>query len=297
MVLPKTPKRQLSLTEKIWALSRNIYEGSSAAAGRIPFFLASRITNCILAVMAAAEDRNTVSVPNGFATTHWSLISRATAPSPEGRAALETLCRAYWFPIYAFARKQGCTPTDAEDVTQDFFAEIVQSEFLQRANPERGRFRSYLLTAVQRRIINAHQCAHAQKRGGGAQFVSIDEPMAEKLFLEIDDPGLDPSETYERSWALTVLQRARQRLREEQAASGRLLEFELLEPYLSAPPAEGEYAALASSLKMARNNVAVTVHRLGKSYRKLVRDEIADTVDDPTEVGDELNHLLKVLSA
>ena len=244
-----------------------------------------------------AAERPDAAAPSGFATTHWSLINRATARSSEGRAALEALCRAYWFPVYAFARKHGCSPADAEDVTQDFFAEIVQSEFLQRADRERGRFRSYLLSAVRRRIINANEKAHAQKRGGGAVLVSIDEPIAEELFLEIDDPGLDPSETYERGWALTVLQRARQRLREEQAAAGRLAEFEALEPYLSAPPAEGEYAHLATSLNMARNGVAVAVHRLGKSYRKMVRDEIADTVEDPAEVGDELNYLLKVLSA
>jgi RNA polymerase sigma-70 factor (ECF subfamily) len=241
--------------------------------------------------------RENASVPSGFATTHWSLITRAATTSAEGRAALEALCRAYWFPVYAFARKQGCTAVDAEDITQDFFAEIVQSEFLQRADPERGRFRSYLLMAVKRRIVNAHDRANAQKRGGGVRIVSIDEPIAEKQFLEIDDPGLDPSQTYERSWALTVLQRARERLRDEQAAQGRLPEFELLEPFLSAPPAEGEYAALANSLKIARNRVAVAVHRLGKSYRNLVRDEIGDTVEDPAEVGDELNHLLKVLSA
>jgi RNA polymerase sigma-70 factor (ECF subfamily) len=247
--------------------------------------------------MHASEGRENAGAPGGFSTTHWSLISRATTPSVEGRAALEALCRAYWFPVYAFARKQGCSAADAEDVTQEFFAEIVQSEFLQRADPERGRFRSYLLTAVKRRIVNAYDRANAQKRGGGARLVSIDEPLAEKQFLEIDDPGLDPSEAYERSWALTVLQRARLRLRAEQAALGRLAEFELLEPFLSAPPAEGEYAALATTLKMARNHVAVAVHRLGKSYRNLVRNEIADTVEDPAEVGDELNHLLKVLSA
>ncbi|HVF70434.1 MAG TPA: sigma-70 family RNA polymerase sigma factor [Chthoniobacterales bacterium] len=246
--------------------------------------------------MAAAADKPDAFAPSGFNTTHWSLISRATTPSPEGRAALESLCRAYWFPVYAFARKQGCSPTDAEDITQDFFAEIVQSEFLERADPQRGRFRSYLLTAVRRRIINARDSARAQKRGGGSTVVSINEPNAEKMFLEIDDPGLDPSQTYERGWALTVLQRARQRLRDEQTKIGRLSEFELLEPYLSAPPGEGEYATLASTLNIARNNVAVAVHRLGKSYRKLVHEEIADTVDDPAEVGDELNYLLKVLS-
>ena len=247
--------------------------------------------------MTLANEQADLAGPSGFHTTQWTLISRATNRSPEGRAALESLCRAYWFPVYAFARKQGCSPTDAEDITQDFFAEIVQSEFLQRADPERGRFRSYLLTAVKRRILNARDSARAQKRGGGAAVVSIDEPIAEKLFLEIDDPGLDPSETYERGWALTVLQRARARLRDEQSKLGRLSEFELLEPFLSAPPGEGEYASLASTLNMARNHVAVAVHRLGKSYRKLVHDEIADTVEDPAEVGDELNHLLKVLSA
>ncbi len=246
--------------------------------------------------MGATDVRGDTVAPRGFTTTHWSLISRAATPSIEGRAALEALCQAYWFPVYAFARKQGCNAADAEDVTQDFFAEIVQSEFLQRADPTRGRFRSYLLTAVKRRIVNAHERATAQKRGGGTRLVSIDEPLAERQFLEIDDPGLDPSETYERSWALTVLQRARQRLRAEQAALGRLPEFELLEPFLSAPPAEGEYAALATTLKMARNHVAVSVHRLGKCYRNLVRDEIAETVGDPAEVGDELNHLLKILS-
>ena len=234
---------------------------------------------------------------SGFATTHWSLISRAATSAPEGRAALEALCRAYWFPVYAVARKQGCSASDAEDLTQDFFAEIAQSDFLQRADPERGRFRSYLFTAVKRRIVNAHDRASAHRRGGGVRFVSIDEPLAERQFLEIDDPGLDPSETYERSWALTVLQRARHRLREEQAANGRVAEFDLLEPFLSAPPEEGEYAALATHLKMPRNGVAVAVYRLAKCYRNFVREEIADTVEDPGDVGDELNHLLKVLSA
>jgi len=247
--------------------------------------------------MRSPGGREDAPAASGFATTHWSLVTRAATPSSEGREALEALCRAYWFPVYAFARKQGCTAVDAEDVTQDFFADVVQSQFLQRADADRGRFRSYLLTAVRRRIFTAHERATAQKRGGGMQLVSIDEPVAEQQYFEIDDPGLDPSQTYERSWALTVLQRARHRLREEQAAMGRLPEFELLEPFLGAPPAEGEYAALASTLKMARNGVAVAVHRLGKSYRNLVRNEIADTVDDPSEVGDELNHLLKVLSA
>lgn len=247
--------------------------------------------------MPAADNIVRTRAPSGFSTTHWSLISRAATPSREGRAALEALCRGYWFPVYALARKQGCSASDAEDLTQDFFAEIVQSEFLQRADRERGRFRSYLFTAVKRRILKAHDRASAHKRGGAVRFVSIDEPIAERQFLEIDDPGLDPSETYERSWALTVLQRARHRLRDEQAANGRLAEFDLLEPFLSAPPAEGEYAALAADLKMPRNGIAVAVYRLAKCYRNFVRDEIADTVEDPDDVGDELNHLLKVLSA
>ena len=235
-------------------------------------------------------------VPNGFMTTQWSVVTRAAAPEAEGRAALECLCRAYWFPVYAYARKQGCDEADAEDVTQEFFAEICRTQFLRRADPERGRFRSYLLTAVRRRILNFRGRATAEKRGGSVQIFSLDEPTAEERFREVDDPGLDPAEAYERSWVLTLLGRVRARLREEQAARGKAAEFELLEPFLGCPPKEDEYATIAARLDIARGTVAVNIHRLGKRYRDLLRDEVAQTVADPAETDEELTHLLKVLA-
>jgi RNA polymerase sigma-70 factor (ECF subfamily) len=224
------------------------------------------------------------------------MVTRAAAPAEEENSALEQLCRAYWFPVYAYARKQGCSASDAEDVTQDFFAEIMQSQFLQRADRAQGRFRSYLLGSVRNRIINAHERAKALKRGGAFDFVSIDEPTAEEQFRDINDPALDPAQAYELSWALTVLQRARGRVIEEQKAKGRLLEFEKLEPFLSAPPSDGEYAEIAQQLGISRNHVAVSIHRLGRRYRDLLREEVAQTVSEPSEIEEELAYLLKVLA-
>ena len=229
-------------------------------------------------------------------TTRWSMVSRAAVPAEKENAALEQLCRAYWFPVYAYARKQGCSASDAEDVTQEFFAEITQSQFLQRADRSQGRFRSYLLGSVRNRIINAHDRAKALKRGGAINFVSIDEPLAEEQFRDVNDPSLDPSQAYELSWALTVLQRARGRVLEEQKAKGKLAEFEKLEPFLSAPPSDGEYAEIAQQLGFSRNHVAVSIHRLGRRYRDLLRDEVAQTLNDPAEIEEELSYLLKVLA-
>lgn len=232
----------------------------------------------------------------GFVTTRWSIVSRAAAPAEQTNAALEELCRAYWFPVYAYARKHGCSASDAEDITQDFFVEIMRSQFLQRADRTQGRFRSYLLSSVRNRIINARERATALKRGGGVDIVSIDEPIAEEQFREVDDPALDPAEAYELSWALTVLQRARERLLTERKAKNKLAEFERLEPFLSAPPSDGEYAEIAQQLGISRNHVAVTIHRLGRRYRDLLREEVAQTVDDPAETEAELSYLLKVLA-
>ena len=224
------------------------------------------------------------------------MVRRAAAPAEKENSALEQLCRAYWFPVYAYARKQGCSASDAEDVTQDFFAEIMQSQFLQRADRSQGKFRSYLLGSVRNRIINSHERAKALKRGGAFDFVSIDEPMAEEQFRDINDPALDPAQAYELSWALTVLQRARGRVIDEQKAKGRLVEFEKLEPFLSVPPSDGEYAEIAQQLGISRNHVAVSIHRLGRRYRDLLREEVAQTVSEPSEIEEELAYLLKVLA-
>ena len=276
-----------------------MYRSARRYDGRSSFAL-FLLLHCAVAYGGAIEFKTDPAVdlvpPCGFVTTRWSMVNRAAVPAAEENAALEQLCRAYWFPVYAYARKQGCSASDAEDVTQDFFAEITQSQFLQRADRSQGRFRSYLLGSVRNRIINAHDRAKALKRGGGIDFVSVDEPTAEDRFCDINDPALDPSQAYELSWALTVLRRARGRVLDEQKAKGRANEFETLEPFLSAPPSEGEYAQIAQQLGISRNHVAVTIHRLGRRYRDLLREEVAHTVDDPAEIDEELSFLLKVLS-
>lgn len=245
--------------------------------------------------MGNPSDGHEEVVLNGFMTTRWSVVTRAAAPVEESRAALEMLCKAYWFPIYAFARKQGCNAEDAEDITQEFLSEISHSQFLPRADPARGRFRSYLLDAVRKRIINLRVKASTVKRGGRQVIVSLDEPTGEDQYRQVDDPSLDPAEAYERSWVLTMLQRVRTRLREEESARGKLAEFERLEPFLSNAPQEDEYLAIAARLGIARNSVAVAIHRLGKRYRDLLRHEVAQTVNDPSEIDDELAYLVKVL--
>ena len=246
--------------------------------------------------MPAARNSSEAQVVNGFMTTRWSVVARASTSAAESQAALEELCRAYWFPVYAYARKHGCGAADAEDITQDFFAEITRTQFLQRADPDKGRFRSYLLTSVRHCILNARARAATLKRGGGVDIVSIDEPVAEDQFREVNDPALDPAQAYELSWALTVLQRARGRLVAEQTKLGRLAEFERFEPFLGAAPEQGEYASIAAALGVSRNRIAVSIHRLGRRYRDLLREEVAQTVVEAGEIDEELSYLLKVLS-
>ena len=246
--------------------------------------------------MTAARNIHEPEVTAGFMTTRWSVVARSAASTAESQAALEELCRAYWFPVYAYVRKQNCSAADAEDLTQEFFAEIVRSQFLQRADPNRGRFRSYLLTSVRNHVRSAWVRATARKRGGGTETVSIHDPAVEEQFREVNDPSLDPGKAYELSWALTVLQRARERLVAEQTAKGKLHEFEQFEPFLSAAPSEGEYAAVAARLGIALNRVAVAIHRLGRRYRALLREEVAQTVEEPGETEAELAYLLKVLA-
>lgn len=237
-----------------------------------------------------------VQVASGFMTTRWSVVARATAATAESHAAIEDLCRAYWFPVYTYVRKQGFDAADAEDATQDFFAELMRSPFLRRADPDQGRFRSYLLTAVRRRLFNRRARSTTLKRGGGTEVISIDEALVEKRFQEANDPGLDPAQAYELGWALTVLQRARERLVAEQTEKGQLMEFERFEPFLAMRPAEGDYVALAAELNSTTNRVAVGIHRLGRRYRDLLREEVAQTVNSPGEIDEELAHLSRVLS-
>jgi RNA polymerase sigma factor (sigma-70 family) len=231
----------------------------------------------------------------GFAPTQWSVVLAARRDATDRRTALEKLCRSYWPPIYGYLRRRGHSPADAEDLTQAFFADLLEGDFLDRPDPAKGRFRGYLVGALKHFLSRHFERIGAQKRGAGAQFVDWSSLDAEREFTSIDQPQLDPSDAYETSWALTLLGRALQRLEEEQTAAGRSRHFEALKPFLSATPTRGDYDRVAEALGTSRTTVAVWIHRLNARYAELVKLEVAETVLDPAEVPHEMRHLLQAL--
>ncbi len=234
--------------------------------------------------------------PAQFQTTRWSLIVRARGEGGVARAALEALCRAYWFPLYAFARRNGASRHDAEDLTQAFFSHVLATDFIARAEPEKGRFRSFLLASLRNFMAKEHARESAQKRGGGARPVDFDENAAEeRLGLTAGRAELTPSEHFERDWALALLEQALDRLGAEQRAMGRAELFARLRPLLRAGPERGDYEALSIELGINRSTLTVTVHRLQQRYRELVRAEILQTVADADDLEDEMRHLLAIL--
>lgn len=234
--------------------------------------------------------------PAQFQTTRWSLIVRARGQGTLAQAAMETLCRAYWFPLYAFARRNGVSRHDAEDLTQAFFSHVLASDFVARAEPEKGRFRSFLLASLRNFMAKEHARESAQKRGGGARPVDFDENAAEeRLGLTTARAELTPSEHFERDWALALLEQALDRLGAEQRAMGRAELFARLRPLLRAGPQRGDYEALAAEFGIAKGTLTVTMHRLQQRYRELVRAEILQTVASPDDLDDELRHLLSIL--
>lgn len=229
-----------------------------------------------------------------FHTTHWSVVVAAGAAS---RDALSTLCSSYWYPLYAYARRAGRTPEDARDLTQGFFARLLEKNDLARADPERGRFRTFLLTAFQHFMANERDRAHALKRGGGALPISIDATAAETRYgREPADPH-SPERMFEREWALALLDRALTRLAAEQAHAGKGRAFEALRPYLTAGSDETRYAEVAAEAGLSDTAVRVAVHRLRRRYGEILRSEVADTLPDgrEVEVEDEIRDLFEAL--
>jgi RNA polymerase sigma factor (sigma-70 family) len=235
------------------------------------------------------------SVPGVFLTTRWSRIVLAGAPGgAEAEAAMAGLCRDYWRPLYHFARRSGFSPEDAEDVTQGFIAGLLETQSIGRADPARGRFRTFLLGAFGHYIANHRRGERAQKRGGGWQ--ALDTAEAETA-LELASPDwMTPERYYEQSWAHSLLDKVMARLREEFEKAGRGALFTALQPYLSGAAGRPGYAQLGESLGLSENAVTVTVHRMRKRYGLLLREEIAATVAEDAEVEDELRHLMQVVS-
>lgn len=211
------------------------------------------------------------------------------------REALEQLCAAYWPPIYGYLRRRGFSRADAEDLTQGFLLHVVESDFLERPDPGRGRFRGYLVGALRHYLANHFEKAGAERRGGHATFVGWSEAEAERDFAALGSSVADPAELFDTSWALRLLGGALRDLEREQVAAGKARMFEVLKPFLSAAPSRGDYDRAAVTLGTSRTTVAVWVHRLNQRYGELVRLAVAATVGEPSEVDEELRHLLTAL--
>jgi RNA polymerase sigma-70 factor (ECF subfamily) len=211
-------------------------------------------------------------------------------------SALEALCKSYWHPLYAYLRKRGFSPHDAQDLTQGFFTRLLEGGWVTKADATKGRFRTFLLTALNRFLANEWDRERAQKRGGGQKICPIDTEVAERLCTPTQ-AGTLPDAVYDRQWALTLLERALSRIREEQESAGKKDEFAILVPYLSSERGEIPYEELAVALGTSEATARQAVHRLRKRFRQAFRDEIANTVDDPGQIEDEIRHLLSALSA
>ena len=241
---------------------------------------------------------STTPVPAGyFATTHWTVVVTAgRRATPEADRALEELCRTYWYPLYACVRRRGYSPPDAQDLTQEFFARLLTKHWIASADREKGRFRTFLLTAMSRFLANEWDRAGTQKRGGHAVHLSLDTETAETRYEADAALALTPDRLYDRHWAMTLLDRALTRLRNEQERAGKAREFAVLSPFLTAERGTIPYAEAAAQLGLNEATARQAVHRMRKRFREVFREEITQTVVAPEEVEEEIRHLLAALS-
>jgi RNA polymerase sigma factor (sigma-70 family) len=226
-----------------------------------------------------------------FQPTQWTLVRRAGFNSSQSGDALETLCRTYWYPIYAFIRRNGRAPHDAQDLTQEFFARFLEANSIVRADPARGKFRTFLLGALKNFLTDAHRRASAWKRGGGFQIVSFEETEAEDRYRLEPVDNRTPDEIYDQRWLVGLLETAMGRLRDEFHAAGKDRQFEVLKVFLSREGDDESYMAAGVELNTSGKTIAVAVHRIRRRFRQVVRSAIADTVSTPEEVEQEYRSL------
>jgi DNA-directed RNA polymerase specialized sigma24 family protein len=232
-----------------------------------------------------------------FVTTHWSVVLAAGhGDTTRASEALAGLCQTYWYPLYAYARRRGCPPHDAQDLTQEFFARLLAGNWLAKADRQRGRFRSFLLSAMKHFMANEWNKAQAQKRGGGKPVFSLDDAMAEHRYRLEPAERATPESLFERGWAVTLLEGVLARLEEEYARSGKQAWMEAMRPALTTDREAIDYAGMAHTLGITETACRVAVHRLRQRYRQLIRAEVAGTVASPEEVEAEMRHLFKVLT-
>jgi RNA polymerase sigma-70 factor (ECF subfamily) len=248
--------------------------------------------------MQGSEFNTNAPQPLGrFQTTHWSVVLLAGQEQSAGRAAaLEKLCRAYWHPIYAFARRKGCSEEDAKDLTQQFFSRLLERNDFAGVDPQKGKFRTFLLTSFTHFLSNEYDRANALKRGGGKIIFSLDELLSDQLNKFEPAGDCSPANLFDQRWAMAVLERALVQFKTEMSVAGKAGQFDMLKTFLTADAGEGRYEGVAQKLGVADASVAVLVHRLRQRYRELVRAEVAETVSSPTELEEEMRHLFQMLN-
>ena len=232
-----------------------------------------------------------------FATTHWSVVLAAGQPASDGAGvALERLCRTYWWPLYAFVRRRGYGAHDAQDLTQEFFTRLLAKDFLRAVDRSKGKFRSFLLAALEHFLAKEWRRANVQKRGGKFEFVSIDDNSAEQPYLQVAASNLSPEQLFDQQWFIRLIEQAVTKLREEFIESGKGALFDELKIFLTGEKRAASYAELAVKLNMSEAALKMAVSRMRQRYRELLRAEIANTVSDPAEIEEELRALFAALS-
>lgn len=233
-----------------------------------------------------------------FSTTHWTVVFRAAKEkSDAGRPALSSIMQKYWHPLYAFARQRGLSAADAEDATQSFLTEIMQGDLLANADPARGRFRNYLLSAWERFLIDLHRSERAQKRGGAVSVCSIDATEGESQWKAISKKADAPERVYLVTWANSIAREAIARLQKEYDSSHRKVVFDQLLPYLTVPTDKSSYAEISKKLLVQEGAAKVALHRLRQRFAQTLRSVIGETIDNPAELEAELAELIQVLAS
>jgi RNA polymerase sigma-70 factor (ECF subfamily) len=248
--------------------------------------------------MTPPDERPSSETGHGarFAATSWTdVLAAQRSGSPEAAAALEKLCQGYWYPLYAYIRRKGYDPHKAQDLNQEFFYRLIKENYLGAVDRRRGKFRSFLLAALNHFLSNQRDHERAAKRGGGQTLLSLDDTDAEDRFKLEPASDQSPEKIFERNWFLTLFDHALARLRDEQAAAGREALFNEVKSFIIEDAESGDYNIVAGRVNMTPNAVAVTVHRWRERYKKLVHEEVMRTVADPSELDDELHRFFNVL--
>ena len=250
--------------------------------------------------MDASNSEATSGAAGGreFRTTHWSVVLQAGRDSSTQSArALEQLCRTYWYPLYAFARRSGLPVEDAQDATQGFFAHLLEKSAFARADPQRGRFRSFLLASFRNHISQERRKAAAQKRGGGHQPVSLDETDAEDRYQREPADNASPDRLFERRWVFTVIETVLAQLEAEWNQRGKGRQFATMRPFLTGDAGESSHAEMGAQLSISAGAAKVALHRLRQRFHELFRAEVMQTVTSESELQEELQHILTALSS